>query len=86
VPAWLEASDARGDSSPVELAIAGDDPDDLTLRQARLLGTADCILHDPGVAPAILARARADAVRLPLPHEGPLPEGLVLVLRARRTS
>jgi uroporphyrin-III C-methyltransferase/precorrin-2 dehydrogenase/sirohydrochlorin ferrochelatase len=40
-----------------------DDPDDLTLRQARRLGAADLILHDPDVPPAILNRARADAVR-----------------------
>jgi uroporphyrin-III C-methyltransferase/precorrin-2 dehydrogenase/sirohydrochlorin ferrochelatase len=65
----------------IEIAIGSDDPDDLTLRQARLLGIADCILFEPAIAPAILDRARADAVRLPLPHDGPLPEGLVLVLR-----
>ena len=69
--------------SPVELAIASDDPDELTLRQARLLGTADAILFEPTVAPAILDRARADAMRIALPHEGPLPPGLVLVLRRR---
>jgi uroporphyrin-III C-methyltransferase/precorrin-2 dehydrogenase/sirohydrochlorin ferrochelatase len=68
-------------AATIELAIASDDPDDLTLRQARLLGTADAILFEPAVAPAILARARNDAMRLPLPHEGAMPEGLVLVLR-----
>jgi uroporphyrin-III C-methyltransferase/precorrin-2 dehydrogenase/sirohydrochlorin ferrochelatase len=70
----------------IELAIAGDDPDDLTLRQARLLGVADCILFEPAIAPAILDRARADAVRLPLSHDGPLPEGLTVVLRRPRTG
>ena len=69
-----------------ELAIASDDPDDLTLRQARLLGIADCIVFEPAVAPAILDRARADAVRLPLSHDGPLPEGLTVVLRRGRSS
>lgn len=39
------------------------DPDDLTLRQARLLGAADRIFHRPDVPPAILNRARADAAR-----------------------
>ena len=39
------------------------DPDDLTLRAARLLGEADHVFHPPGIAPAILIRARADAVR-----------------------
>ena len=63
---------------------ASDDPDDLTLRQARLLGRADCILFEPGIAPAILDRARADAVRIALPHDGTPPEGLVLRLRRSR--
>jgi len=57
------------------------DPDGLTLRQARLLGTADCVVAEPGISAAILDRARADAVRLTFPYEGPLPAGLVVVLR-----
>ena len=65
----------------IELTVASDDPDDLTLRQARLLGSADVILFETGIAAAILDRARADAVRLPLPHEGQAPEGLTLVVR-----
>jgi uroporphyrin-III C-methyltransferase/precorrin-2 dehydrogenase/sirohydrochlorin ferrochelatase len=81
VEAWLADPHAPAAGDPVTLTIAGDDPDDLTLRQARLLGTADTVLFEPGIAPAILDRARADAVRLPLPHEGPLPAGLTLVLR-----
>ena len=56
-------------------------PDGLTLRQLQLLGAADAILYEPGVPPAILDRARADAPRLSLPHDGPLPGGLILVLR-----
>jgi uroporphyrin-III C-methyltransferase/precorrin-2 dehydrogenase/sirohydrochlorin ferrochelatase len=40
------------------------DPDDLTLGEARLLGSADRIYHRPDVPPAILDRARADAVRI----------------------
>lgn len=81
VDAWLGGLGDTFERGSIELTIASDDPDDLTLRQARLLGTADHILFDPGIAPGILARARADAVRLPLPHEGAMPEGLVLVLR-----
>ena len=50
------------------------DPDDLTLRQARLLAQADRIVHRADVPAAILDRARADAVRimaddLPAPPE-----------------
>ena len=78
---WLMDPDSPAKAEPITLAITSDDPDDLTLRQARLLGTADCILADPDISPAILARARADAVRLPHPHDGAVPEGLVLILR-----
>jgi uroporphyrin-III C-methyltransferase/precorrin-2 dehydrogenase/sirohydrochlorin ferrochelatase len=81
VETWLANPGMPITASWIELTIAGDDPDDLTLRQARLLGTADCILFEPGIAPAILDRARADALRREWPHDGPLPEGLTLVLR-----
>jgi uroporphyrin-III C-methyltransferase/precorrin-2 dehydrogenase/sirohydrochlorin ferrochelatase len=81
VEAWLQEAAVTTPSETIELAIASDDPDDLTLRQARLLGTADCLLFEPGVAPTILDRARADAVRHPLPYDGPVPPGLKLVLR-----
>lgn len=60
--AWLaDALDAA--QAVQEFTITSDDPDDLTLRQARWLGTADLVLHDSAVSPAILNRARADAVR-----------------------
>jgi uroporphyrin-III C-methyltransferase/precorrin-2 dehydrogenase/sirohydrochlorin ferrochelatase len=77
---WLREGAARP-SSRIDLAIAGHTPDGLTLRQLQLLGAADAILYDPDIPVAILDRARADAPRFSLPHEGPLPEGLVLVLR-----
>jgi len=81
VAAWLDDPVKPGAHGPVELVLTSDDPDDLTLRQARLLGMADCLLVGPGIPPAILGRARADALRLSWPHGGPLPEGLTLVLR-----
>lgn len=65
----------------VTLWVASDDPDELTLRAARLLGRADRVHHDPGIAEPILARARADAVRSAgLPPADPGP-GLTLWLR-----
>jgi uroporphyrin-III C-methyltransferase/precorrin-2 dehydrogenase/sirohydrochlorin ferrochelatase len=79
---WLsENGPARAPTSRVELLIDTSTPDGLTLRQLQLLGAADAILYEPGIPPAILDRARADAVRLSLPHEGPMPTGLILVLR-----
>jgi uroporphyrin-III C-methyltransferase/precorrin-2 dehydrogenase/sirohydrochlorin ferrochelatase len=59
---WLESATS---SRPwrIEIVLTSTDPDDLTLRQARALGQADLILHDSDVPPAILNRARADAMR-----------------------
>ena len=82
VEPWLAgAGQAAQGTGRYEFMLASDDPEDLTLRQARLLGSADAILHDQAVAAAILDRARADAQRIVLPLSGPEPEGLVIVLR-----
>jgi uroporphyrin-III C-methyltransferase/precorrin-2 dehydrogenase/sirohydrochlorin ferrochelatase len=48
----------------VLIRLTSTDPDDLTLRQARALASADRVYHRPGIAPAILDRARADAARI----------------------
>lgn len=80
VPEWLAGAANPVADQTIAITLTSDDPDDLTLRQARLLGMADTIVHDPAVPPAILARARADAVRRPLgaPMTG---AGVTLVLR-----
>ena len=60
---WL-AGDAAIQPSRLEtIHLAGADPDDLTLRAARLLGEADHVFHPADIPAAILDRARADAVR-----------------------
>ncbi|MEO8374264.1 MAG: NAD(P)-dependent oxidoreductase [Sphingomonas bacterium] len=64
VPAWLAGVGEAG-SEVVTIHLRSPDPDDLTLREARLLGLADRIYVGAGVPPAILDRARADAVRIP---------------------
>ncbi|MBX7541135.1 precorrin-2 dehydrogenase/sirohydrochlorin ferrochelatase family protein [Qipengyuania sphaerica] len=81
VEAWLE-QDQSADSGPTihEFHLASDDPDDLTIRQARLLGIADAILHDPAISEAVLIRARADAARHELPHRPPTA-GVTVILR-----
>ena len=81
VESWLEDPAAPAYAEPITVMV-GSDPDSLSLRVARLLGTADCVVFEPAIAPAILDRVRADAVRLPFPHDGPLPGGLVLILRS----
>jgi uroporphyrin-III C-methyltransferase/precorrin-2 dehydrogenase/sirohydrochlorin ferrochelatase len=63
VIAWLMSDVATGDRTE-SILLASPDPDDLTLKQARLLGEADRVYAAADVPPAILARARADAVRM----------------------
>ena len=45
------------------ISLSSADPDELTLRAARLLGAADAVWHRGDVPDAILDRARADAQR-----------------------
>jgi uroporphyrin-III C-methyltransferase / precorrin-2 dehydrogenase / sirohydrochlorin ferrochelatase len=81
VEIWLEAAEEPKSDRVIEIVLLSDNPDDLTLRTARLLGEADHVFHDANVPAAILNRARADAVR----HAGappvPAPEGVSLFLR-----
>jgi uroporphyrin-III C-methyltransferase / precorrin-2 dehydrogenase / sirohydrochlorin ferrochelatase len=69
------------------IEIQSDDPDDLTLRHARLLGQADIVRHAPDIPPEILGRARADARLIAFgqsPDESVLTQGLTIWLdRAR---
>jgi uroporphyrin-III C-methyltransferase/precorrin-2 dehydrogenase/sirohydrochlorin ferrochelatase len=59
---WLAGADTDA-GALMEIVLTSPDPDDLTLRQARWLGTADLVLHGADVPAAVLARSRADAVR-----------------------
>jgi uroporphyrin-III C-methyltransferase/precorrin-2 dehydrogenase/sirohydrochlorin ferrochelatase len=78
VAAWLVG--ARGGATGHHvIALRSADPEDLTLREARLLGMADAVVADAAVPPALLARARADAQRLP--PGAALPPGLTVELR-----
>jgi uroporphyrin-III C-methyltransferase/precorrin-2 dehydrogenase/sirohydrochlorin ferrochelatase len=85
VEIWLEAADEPKSDRVIEINLLSDNPDDLTLLTARLLGEADHVFHEACVPPAILNRARADAVR----HAGapslPAPEGVSLFLRLPST-
>lgn len=60
---WL-AGEGAGATGFHAIRLRSPDPDDLTLRAARLLGQADRIYHRADVPAAILDRARADAVRI----------------------
>ncbi|HWU72850.1 MAG TPA: NAD(P)-dependent oxidoreductase [Sphingomonas sp.] len=54
----------RAEGHAARLTLSSPDPDDLTLRQARLLAQADRVVHTSDVPTAILDRARADAPRI----------------------
>ena len=81
---WLEGTAPPGESGFVEIRMRSADPEDLTLREARLLGSADVLAYEPGTPDAILDRARADAARVAL-VPGTMPvgaAGLVVILRS----
>lgn len=80
---WLNC-DHQDSQSNMEFVLTSDDFEDVTLRQARLLGSADLIAHEPGVAIAILDRARADAARVEIARGAAAPAGKGLVITLRR--
>lgn len=79
---WLAGAKAAP-GGVQEIVLASPDPDDLTLRQARWLGSADLVCHEAGVPEEILIRARADADRREV-ATGSMPSGaagLTVVIR-----
>lgn len=79
--AWLADADTDTHDAIHRFALAHDDPDQLTIAQARLLAKADAVYHSPLIAPAILDRARADARRIEWwSADDPPPGGLLVVL------
>jgi uroporphyrin-III C-methyltransferase / precorrin-2 dehydrogenase / sirohydrochlorin ferrochelatase len=82
VDRWLQSDlDAPNALVRHQLTIASADPEELTLRAARLLGEADIVVYDAAIAPAILARARADAVLVPAGADFAVPaSGVILIL------
>ncbi|MBB3033344.1 precorrin-2 dehydrogenase/sirohydrochlorin ferrochelatase family protein [Alteriqipengyuania lutimaris] len=81
VEQWLADPAAKSSARIETVVLRSDDPEDLTLRQARWLGEADTIYHAADIAPEILARARADAVRRPLENAPDMPEdGFAVIL------
>jgi uroporphyrin-III C-methyltransferase / precorrin-2 dehydrogenase / sirohydrochlorin ferrochelatase len=78
---WLTSPDATIENGLIVIQLASLDPDDLTLRTARLLGEADHIYGVSVLPPSLLNRARADAVRHDSLPPAILPDGLSLHLR-----
>ena len=82
VEGWLQGA-ASASGAAVEFILTSADPDDLSLRQARWLGSADLLAYETGVPAAIIARARADAAQLELAPGASAPPhiGLVVIIR-----
>jgi uroporphyrin-III C-methyltransferase/precorrin-2 dehydrogenase/sirohydrochlorin ferrochelatase len=82
VVSWLKNAE-QSIVPDAEFVLTSDDFEELTLRQVRLLGSADLIAYEPAVPAAILDRARADAARQAIAKGQPAPEadGLVITLR-----
>lgn len=61
-----------------DVVVSSDDPDDLSLRQLRLLSHADVIICDEDVPPTILDRARRDALRVREDQDSGAHDGVVV--------
>ena len=81
VAEWLSGSVVPVVTGRVTVPLTSFDPDDLTLRAARLMGEADVVWHPADCPPELLSRARADAERRVGSPVGE-PQGLELVLLA----
>ena len=84
---WLEnpTDGAMVSNYTIAFEVTDPNPDFLTVAHARELGIADTILLDGAVPDSILARARADARRLPYSEEAKKEwaEGVTVILRWR---
>lgn len=68
VESWLANEQSINDGKNQIIQLTSEDPEDLTIRQMRWLGVADIILMEGDVPGTVLARARADAQRVPSEH------------------
>ena len=85
VARWLDSDAAPPVDQVIRITLFSADPDDLTLRTARLLAQADTVVHRADIPPAILDRARADAVRIAADAvPDPAPPGLTILLERTR--
>lgn len=84
VDRWLSGDRNDTEQGFFQILLRSADPDDLTLREARLLGGADVVIHDRDVPQSVLVRARADAQRVPEGGEVPadMADGIVVAIRS----
>ena len=83
--AWFDSDDLTAADSVETILVSSDDPEELTLRAARLLGTADRLLLDGQISAEIIARARADTERFEWSSEleAAPAKGQTLIVRRR---
>jgi uroporphyrin-III C-methyltransferase / precorrin-2 dehydrogenase / sirohydrochlorin ferrochelatase len=86
VAAWLQTDTDVMQSRVEVIDLISTDPEDLSLRAARLLGQADHVFVNGDIPAALVNRARADAVRHQGAPSSPPPQGLVIHLRLRHPS
>lgn len=86
IASWIAADGDAQPSRLIEIPLLSNNPDDLTLLTARLLGQADHIFYDADVPANILNRARADAVRVEGAPPAEALDGLTLYLRLPSAS
>lgn len=85
VQTWLTEEISPAFTGVIEIVLNSADPDDLTIRQARLLGQADRIFSGPEVPQEILSRARADAQRFDISErDDTIVQDLTLLIRMQR--
>ena len=80
---WLNNAEPESGRRVHTFAVDPADPEQLTLYQARVLGSADIVVASSAIAPSIINRARADAVRMPPPVNLDTLQGVVVILNAR---
>lgn len=82
VAAWLDGA-TGSEGGTREIMLRSTDPDDLTLREARWLGSADLVAYESGVPVAVLTRSRADAAQIELAAGATMPKepGLTVIIR-----
>ncbi len=61
---WLSMAEPLRGAQTVSFRLSSADPEDLTVKQARMLGEADVVCARGNVPSTILSRARADAQRI----------------------
>ncbi|MGI4877898.1 MAG: siroheme synthase [Janthinobacterium lividum] len=81
VAAVAGAPAAAAEATLATIVLASPDPDDMTLRQLRLLNQADTIYVGGGIPAAVLDRARRDAARVDGAAPAALPPGRSVALK-----